>query len=461
MKQLKTVVQDISSKQSQLFSQIQSLTQELLTIPGKITEKLRLFVELQKRIDNLDAVILDSSTRRLLDATLRTAEYNLLHWQYLVARSYEYRSMQPYPGQPILWQLRNRLIAALDEDRQNATRIILELFDNQLRNDLIDLAWKLEQTMGPGTTVSHLYLSSDHPVVEKLNEDHEAYMILEPFSDPGLSPYEEVQRISIDPNFPFDIKIHTDPFYHPFPSQDELTLVIEHREPSVVRYSGKLFGVTNAPFQWIVKKDLRNPQGGDGTEIMDKPVPSYESIIRYLLSYPGVDPKFLNITLWEEPAMWTTYFLNVQHTPAWLPLPKIINITISIPYNRITLSNKQQCMLRVDTVMDNPSHLSSKNLKQFSMHISMGSSTPDSYPLINVSPIDLNGRTSGYGPKFFRFFMCNNHFTLYAEAMSPTHEFLYWQVYQNGKETRVTQLELKLVSKDVTWAIAHYKPKTL
>jgi len=296
------------------------------------------------------------------------------------------------------------------------------------------------------------------PIIEQLNTNHEASMILEPFSEPGLSPYEEVQRISInlDEKFPLTINISIDPSYQPLPVQDDLTLILEHHAPSIVRYDGKLFGVTNAPFQWVVRKDLKNPQG-DGTDMMDRPSPSYESIINLLLSD---DKKLLDLVLWEEPAMWTKYFIYVQHTPSWKPLPIIRNITIYIPYNRVTLTNNQECMLRLDTIVDYTT--STIDLKKLSIYKSMENTTIlDSYPFISVSPTDLNGRTCGYGPKMFRFFKCNQQITLVAEAMTTSNEFLYWQIYQDGKEINYTQLELSLYLKTPIWAIAHYSMKNV
>lgn len=198
--------------------------------------------KLYRQVSSENNLILHPSLVRFLDSSRRQSEALTLFWQYLFARSYEYRTLLQYHRIPLTGRIRDQLLQTIHAAAPNldVKQMVLDLYSEPLHMDLLDLANSLSRH--PRTdTLMPLHFKNDDLFLQTLNSNRTATLSFSTFAEfTDFFPDEEDLRIILRPGQSIQVSVVLDPSYKPQPVSDVLNLVIEHGRYSRIRSDGRM-----------------------------------------------------------------------------------------------------------------------------------------------------------------------------------------------------------------------------
>jgi hypothetical protein len=389
-----------------LMDQINGTVRELQQLNVETTDAMQqiagLTGEIQRHILAVDAMNRDVSAQNaILDHRAlvhlkemdRRAKERLRKYQYYLAKSYEYRFLEPYPGELNLNAIFDRMVA-IGQAGTSAGGLLSAadfqslkaVYDDELAEVTFAVIERFQQNPPARRAPVSLALSGSE--LAALNAGQpvrlnmvESYLLL---------AGDEDMRINDIGLTNFDMAVSGPP-----EQNATISLRLVHSGFSKVRSGTNDFYFRHDqqqevwPFQWETRYDLNT---GQKTPIV--PSPADVSLLQFLLSLRGVATT-ANLLLFSRPGMWADMELVRNETRA-LPNYAITNVIIQMSYD----------------YRSKPNNLVALDVSVSDERVA---------PYIIVSTVDKRGRQDGVG-RFYRTYQEGAGVTLTAP-----HAFGIWQ----------------------------------
>lgn len=370
-----------------LMDQIAGAVTELKQLNTDITDDLQqmawLTDEIRRSVLAVDALNRDvSALNAILDHRAivhlkemdRHAKERLRKYQYYLAKSYEYRFLEPYPGDLNLNAIFDGMVAIAQAGRSNGGLLsagdfqsLKALYENELAEVTFAVIERFQQN--PPARRAPVSLAFSPSELAALNSGEpvrvnmiESYLL--------LAGDEDVRINEID------LTSFTMAVEGPPQQNATISLRLVHSGESKVRSGTNDFYFRHDqesdvwPFEWEVRYELNTREA---TRIVRSPAD--ESLLQYLLSLRGVATTSSNLLLFSRPAMWADMQL-VRSETRYLPNYTITNLLIKTSYDFRSRPN---------------------NLVALDVSVS----DPRVAPYIIVDRVDKRGRQDGVG-RFYR-----------------------------------------------------------
>lgn len=395
-----------------LIDQIASAVADLKQLNTDITDALqqtaRLTGEIQRHILAVDALNRDvSAMNAILDHRAlvhlkemdRRAKERLRKYQYYLAKSYEYRFLEPYPGELNLNAIFDRLVVIGQGETSgggllSATdfQALKALYENELAEVTYSVIERYQQNPPARSAPVSLVLSSNEMAALNAGEPVRINMV-ERYRVPVRD--EDMRLNDIDlTSFTMAVNGMPEP-------NTTISLMLLHSGVSKVRSGTNDFYFRHdqqydvSPFQWEVRYDSNT---GDKTPIL--PSPADQSLLQYLLALRGVPTTVSNLMLFSRPGMWADLVLARSDWPWELPQYAITNLTIKMSYD----------------FRSKPNNLVALDVSVSDARIA---------PYIIVNRVDQRGRQDGVG-RFYRTYQKGAMVTLTAPPAFGIWQFDRW-----------------------------------
>ena len=365
-------------------------------------------------IDGLNRSMFDAHSKhdlralQYVDDMERRAKERLLKYHYYMAKSYEYRLLQPYTTGLDLSDIMNGLIAIAEAD---SSKPVLDAQDFQtlkaLYEDIIS-----------GVTANILdYYNSNRPSMTSAirfsaTENDKAMLNagmgfnLNMYERGMVLPNHENARIV---NFKiYDIKVRLEGDTNP--SFAYFELLMEHSGRSKIRNNGEIYWFDHInnqnqnPITWGLNYDAKY-------KILDEQTPSASdsSLLYSILTGLG---QTNNIMIFSRPGAWSDIYISKHDPPGLVNTQMIIeDLTFELQY---------------DFTSRPPNN---RNLDVYAMDVDKTMNSLS--PYIEVSKTDISGRTNGRGV-LYRTYYNTEEVTLTAPEEYGRYRFINWTDKNNA-----------------------------
>jgi hypothetical protein len=392
----------------QIRREVDELRQFNADITDAIQQMARLTGEIQRHILAVDAMnrdvpamnaILDHRALVHLKEMDRRAKERLRKYQYYLAKSYEYRFLEPYPGELNLNAIFDRMVAIGQAGTSGGGLLsaadfqsLKALYEDELAEVTYAVIERYQQNPPARSAPVSLVLSSNEMAALNVGEPVRINMV----ERYRVSVRDEDMRINDIDLTSFTMAVNGIP-----EPNATISLLLLHSGISKVRYGTSDFYFRHdqqsdvSPFLWEVRYDSNTEEK---TPI--KPSPADQSLLQYLLALRGVPTTVSNLMLFSRPGMWSDLELVRFDWPWEMPQYEITNLTINMSYD----------------FRSKPSSLAALDVSVSDARVA---------PYIIVSRVDERGRQDGIG-RFYRTFQKGVAITLTAPPAFGIWQFDRW-----------------------------------
>ena len=394
MDQIAGAVRDLK----ELNANITDGLQQMATLTGEIERHVLAVDALNRDVSALNA-ILDHRAMVHLKEMDRRAKERLRKYQYYLAKSYEYRFLEPYPGELNLNAIFERLVAIGQAGTSSGGRLsaadfqsLKALYENELAEVTYAVIERYQQNPPARSAPVSLVLSMNEMAALNAGESVRINMV----ERYRVSVRDEDMRLNDIDLTSFSMAVNG----WPEPNAT-ISLMLAHSGISKVRSGTNDFYFRHdqqedvSPFLWEVRYDSNT---GDKTPIL--PSPAEQSLLQYLLALRGVPTTVSNLMLFARPGMWADMELVRFDWPWDMPQYAITNLTLKMSYD---FRSKPNNLVALDV------------------------SVSDSRvaPYIIMSRVDQRGRQDGVG-RFYRTYQKGVAVTLTAPPAFGIWQFDRW-----------------------------------
>ena len=320
----------------QLHADIADGLQQMARLTGEIQRHILAVDALNRDVSALNA-ILDHRALVHLKEMDRRAKERLRKYQYYLAKSYEYRFLEPYPGELNLNAIFDRMVAIGQAGTSGGGRLsaadfqaLKALYENELAEVTYAVIERFQQNPPSYSAPISLVLSSNEMAALNAGVPVRINMV-ERYRVPGRDEDMRINDIDLT-SFTMAVDGWPEP-------NVTVSLGLFHSGVSKVRSGTNDFYFRHdqqsdvSPFVWEVRYDSNT---GDKTPIV--PSPADQSLLKYLLALRGVPTSVTNLLLFARPGMWSDLYLTREDYwwgwPAELaPGYTITNLMIKMNYD--------------------------------------------------------------------------------------------------------------------------------
>jgi len=402
-----------SREYQELIAEADALNTRKEELISKLSNTLDNFattsVEVQKNIAAVDGlgnnVFTGNSQRDLramqyVDDMDRRAKERLLKYHYYMAKAYEYRLLQSYPGVLNLPAIMDRLIAIAGQNPDKPTlsdqdfNNLKALYEEQLSTVTSNILAVYNSNPPQLTQPFRFDLTADD--LTALNSGGDVRLNI--YERGMIAPNQENVRIV---NFKvYDIKVHLEGDQNP--SFANFNLLMEHSGRSMIRSNGQIYwfdhinNQTQSPITWGMAYDAKRG-------IVDQQTPSFasNSLLYSLLGNLAND----NIMIYSQPGAWADIRISKNDVTSGNTKMVIDNLTFELQYD----------------FTQRPTN--NRNLDVYAGDVDNSSLSLS--PYIEISRTDKGGRDNGRGV-LYRTYNSGSSVNLEAPVDYGRYKFVNW-----------------------------------
>jgi len=433
-----------SREYQELIAEADALNTQKEALMGKLTDTFNNFtttsVDVQKGIAAVDGLSnnvfignsqLDLRAMQYVDDMNRRAKERLLKYNYYVAKAYEYRLLQPYPGELNLPAMMDKLIAIAEQNPNKSTlddqdfNTLKGLYEDQLSTVTSSILAIYNSNRPEQTQPIPFDLTSDD--LAALNSGGDVRLNL--YERGMIPPDHENARIV---NFKIsNIKVHLEGDQNP--SFATFNLLMEHSGRSKMRSNGQIYwfdhinSQTQSPITWGAVYDAKY-----GTVTEQSPSSASTSLLYSLLGNLANDN---NTMIYSRPGAWSDIRISKNDVTSGKTKMIIDSLTYELQYD----------------YTQRPTN--NRNLDVYAGDVDNGSISLS--PYIEISRTDKDGRANGRGVLYRTYSNTGNSVNLKAPDEYGRYKFVNWTDKNGGVASTQTTVSTDMSSD--TYLKANYK----
>jgi len=422
-----------SREYQELIAEADALNTQKEELMSKLSNTLDNFtttsVEVQKNIaavDGLNSNVfngnsqLDLRAMQYVDDMDRRAKERLLKYHYYMAKAYEYRLLQSYPGELNLPAIMDRLVAIAGQNPDKPTlddqdfSNLEALYEDQLSTVTSSILTIYNSNRPELTQPFRFDLTADD--LAALNSGGDVRLNI--YERGMIAPNQENVRIV---NFKvYSIKVHLEGDQNP--SFANFNLLMEHSGRSMIRSNGQIYwfdhvnNQTQNPITWGMAYDAKRG-------IVDEQTPSFasNSLLYSLLGNLAND----NIMIYSRPGAWADIRISKSDVTSGNTKMVIDSLTFELQYD----------------FTQRPTN--NRNLDVYAGDVDNSSTSLS--PYIELSRTDKGGRDNGRGV-LYRTYSSGSSVNLETPADYGRYKFVNWTDQFGGVASTLTTVSANMSS---------------
>jgi hypothetical protein len=367
-KELVKQIKELNRQKQEFAARLAELLQKVTTLSLAISRNLITIDALNRNIQEQN-LVLDPATVNYLEAMNQRARERLLKYHYFTAKAFEYRMLQPYPGEIDLTKIFDKFKELADAGKgydlsASDFEALRAVYEDQISSVVFKILEDYNSNRPTLSAPVGYWVRQE--LLDKLNNGDTAIFNL--YDEDLFFPDEENLRI-------VDLRVTELQVEYVGDPSDVIAAEVrfQHSGHSVLVRDGEFYSFrhyndnTRSKIEWVSRYS-------PSTDAIQPVVPSAaeESLLKALLTQGGSGPSTEDLLIYSRPAARGDLFVTRQINARSGADMKISGMRIELLYD---FSRKNDQMKSLKVVAD----------------------TEGAQPYVKVSQVDLNNRKDGEG----------------------------------------------------------------